>query len=123
MLTKPIYNQIKLNDLSLNLSLGWPEDERQQKQAISVSIILKFPSMPISCETDDLTGTICYAELTHLITTHCEKKTYKLIEHLAYDIYQQIKTRHAIDCQVAVKKQPPIANLRGGAIFACGDWD
>ncbi len=123
MLAKPPYNQIKLNDLSLRLNLGWPEDERQQKQTVLVSIILKFSSMPIGCKTDDLTNTICYAELTQQLTTQCERKIYKLIEHLAYDIYQQIKTRYAIDCQVSIKKQPPIENLQGGAVFVCGDWE
>lgn len=122
-LTKPEYNQIKLNDLCLDVHLGWPEEERRHKQEISVSISLKFLSMPSSCETDDLQGTVCYAELIQGIAAHCEGKTYKLIEHLAYDIYQQIKSRHAIDCRVSVSKQPPIKHLRGGAVFACGDWE
>lgn len=78
--------------------------------------------MPVSCETDDLSDTVCYAELTSLITAACEQKTYKLIEHLAYDIYTLIKARHTLECQVTVSKKPPIANLQGGAAFVCGDW-
>lgn len=123
MLIKPKHNQIKLNNLSLNLHLGWPEEERQEKQEVSVDIILKFSTMPPGCETDDLTDTICYDHLTKTITQHCQVKSYKLIEHLAYDIYQQIKLLHTnIDCQVAIHKQPLIANLLGGARFICGDW-
>jgi len=120
---KPIYTQLKLHDLALNLRLGWPDEERRCKQTVSVSIILKFPAMPMGCETDDLTGTICYDQLTKTITTQCEKKSYKLIEHLAYDIYNQVKASHPIDCQVSVSKQPPIENLHGGATFVCGDWE
>ncbi len=122
-LKKPTYNQMKLSDLRLHLHLGWPEEERRQKQVISVYITLKFASMPQGCETDDLAGTVCYAELTQKITAHCQQKSYRLIEHLAYDIYQQIKILHAIDCQVTVWKQPAIENLQGGASFVCGDWE
>ena len=123
MSVTPTHHCIKLHDLRLSLHLGWLEEERRQKQVVSVSISLKFLSMPQGCATDDLAETVCYAELAQKITAHCQQKSYQLIEYLAYDIYQKIKSLHAIDCQVTVWKQPAIENLQGGASFVCGDWE
>lgn len=117
------YNQITLTDLELQLRLGWPEEERQAIQTVLVTLTLRFAEMPAGCKTDELDGTVCYDQLSQQITQHCEKKTYKLIEHLGYDIYCIIKSIKAIDCRVTVKKKPAISNLKGIAAYTCGDWN
>ncbi len=114
---------IQLRDIELNLHLGWPAAERLNRQPILVSIILRFDAAPKACITDNLEDTVCYDELIQALVKDTEAKEFKLIEHLAYDIYQLTKARlpNIGAIKIAVAKKPPIPQLTGGVTFYYGD--
>lgn len=119
------FSQITLNKYELSVHLGWGEAERSRKQMTHITLKLRFPEPPEACISDNITGTHCYGTLLANIKMHCENKSYKLLEHYAFDIYNHLKLHIAQATQLWVqvtKINPPIAHLTGGATFQFGDW-
>lgn len=120
-MTTTLY-ELSLTDLELSIHLGWPDEERVDRQLIWLDLQLRFTQKPAACDNDELNNTVCYDQLASTITQQCQAKTYKLIEHLAQDIYAIAKSYTQADCALTVKKQAPINNLKGNAIFRISDW-
>lgn len=116
-------SRLKINQFELSLFLGWSAEERSQTQRISLDIDLTFSLPPKACQSDELTDTICYFELTEKLRHHFTEKTFRLIEHLAHDIYQFLKNHvdSGVSVMVHLKKQPDIKQLHGGVCFSYGD--
>lgn len=116
---------IQLRGIKLNCHLGWSAEERANKQAVFLDVVLRFNQPPKAAITDDLQDTHCYDTLIKHITAATEKQEYRLIERLAAHVYQVI--REALpdvkSIQVSILKNPKdyIANLTNGVIFAFGD--
>lgn len=111
-----------LNDLELLVLLGWMEDERSQPQTVSLDIKIQFKEPPVACITDNLADTFCYEKLVNAIKSHVAAHEFRLVEHLAHEIYQflkqQLKTAHI---SLRLNKKPNIAGLAGGVSFIYGD--
>lgn len=114
---------LQLNQLTLPVWLGWPNDERQKKQLVSLNIKLQFPSSPIGCQTDNLADTTCYAELVQTIQNNIENKHFRLLEHFAAEIYRMIQQILPAGILISVEatKKPNITHLNGGVSFCYGD--
>lgn len=112
-----------LHDLIMEVSLGWPEEERQQKQLIRVDLKIQFNTPPKACQSDHLDDTTCYESLVNELKHHLENKSFRLLEHLGHEIYQLCKHSLATDSRIwiQVRKNPPIPNLMGGVSFCYGD--
>jgi 7,8-dihydroneopterin aldolase/epimerase/oxygenase len=112
---------LQIKQLELMVHLGWPEEERKEKQQIYIDIDIFFPEPPKACETDSLDDTICYDELIKKIKHKIDAQSFKLIEHLAKVIYSEIKTAIPVDIMVHVYKNPNIEGLAKGVRFSYGD--
>jgi len=121
----PQFSSLSLNGLLCQVHLGVSKDERARQQAVLVDLELRFETLPEGCLTDQIGDTACYGELSQLIREVCAREPFLLIERLGVTLYQSLKRQTppgtALWIQVT-KVQPPIADLQGGARFACGDW-
>ena len=117
--------QLNLDQLELNLSLGWSEAERGQKQIILLDIMINFAEPPKACITDQLEDTYCYDTLIKQLVETIAPKSFKLIEHLAYEIYVFIKKffSQAVSVNIIVTKKPILSTdvILKGARFSYGD--
>ncbi|HEU5280868.1 MAG TPA: dihydroneopterin aldolase [Gammaproteobacteria bacterium] len=120
---KPLMSRLSINQLNLFVSLGWPENERLDKQAILMNVDLSYPTPPKACTTDQLQDTVCYSDLIDALRPPLEGKTFHLIEHLAQDAYDILKSMLPSGSLVTVSvlKHPAILGLAGGVTFALGD--
>jgi FolB domain-containing protein len=118
-----IKSSIVLHQLELYIHLGWPESERLQKQAVMVDIHIHFPEPPKACMTDELDERTNYDSLSKKIIEHTMPKSFRLIEHLGFEIYQITKTfvPEKTLINICVTKHPPILHLKGGVQFWYGD--
>ncbi len=120
---KPVMSQLSINQLNLFVSLGWPENERLDKQAILLDAKVTYPTPPKACDTDQLEDTVCYSDLINALRPPLEAKTFHLIEHLAQDAYDILKSMLPLGSliTVSVLKHPAILGLAGGVTFSLGD--
>jgi dihydroneopterin aldolase len=82
---------LTINDLSLKVKLGWPDNERKESQTVSLDVKIKFSHLPIACQTDRLEDTLCYSSLVDSIHVGLQNKSFHLIEYLSHEIYLIIK--------------------------------
>ncbi len=118
-----IKSSIVLHQLELSIHLGWPEVERSKKQTVHVDIHMHFTTPPEACITDELDERTNYDALSQKITQDFSTKSFRLIEHLGFAIYQLTKAflpKNTL-AAICVTKFPPIANLKGGVQFWYGD--
>lgn len=109
--------------LELTIHLGWTDEERQQEQIVLLDVDITFAKPPQACITDDLQDTLCYATLIAYLRENIEKKNFRLIEHLGFEIFTLIKTHLSLPAtvQVHITKHPSIPGLSGGVCFSYGD--
>lgn len=118
-----IKSSIVLQQLELSIHLGWPKIERLQKQTVHVDIHIHFSTPPEACTTDELDERTNYDTLSQKITHDLAKKSFRLIEHLGFEIYHLCKAFLPENCSttICVTKYPSIPNLKGGVQFWFGD--
>lgn len=116
------YNLLNINQLAINISLGWPDEERARRQEILVDISIHCPTTPKACESDHLDDTYCYRHLIENLRAHLASKPFKLIEHVTREIYLFVKSLLPADYEVHVSltKKPMIIGL-GSVTFHHGD--
>jgi len=113
---------LSLHRLELPVLLGWPEEERSEKQIVFVDIHFAFTQPPLAFKTDELNDTICYQTLIHEIQTFVHNKSFRLVEFFCNELHQFIKSKHpAANLSIIVKKYPPIAELTEGVTVSCTD--
>lgn len=119
----PLMSRLSINQLNLFVSLGWPENERLDKQAVLLDVAIAYPTPPKACATDQLEDTVCYADLINALRPSLEAKTFHLIEHLAQNAYDILKSMLPLGSlvKVSVLKHPSILGLSGGVTFSLGD--
>lgn len=107
----------------LTVYLGWPEAERLQEQHIQLDAKIVFSQLPSACTSDDLNDTFCYGALVTAIKQKINAKEFRLVEHLAHEIYQAIRSLIPTEAkiQLSVNKQPAISDLTGGVTFELRD--
>lgn len=116
---------ISLKQLELNLSLGWTEEERARKQVVWVDIEIGFEKPPGACGSDQLEGTFCYDALVQKILEQIVPRSFRLIEHLAHEIYGLVKKAHSepLLVKICVTKKPRLSSAvnMAGVSFSYGD--
>lgn len=116
---------LRLNNLLLLVRLGCEPAERVQAQEVGVTLELRFVRPPGGFETDELSDTLCYQELSEKLINFCESREYRLIEKLAHDIYSLAREMAGSTATIGVevhKRRPPVDRLQGGSSYRCGDF-
>lgn len=115
--------KIILQGLTYDVNLGWPKEERVEKQTIVMDVIIAFLNEPAACKSDILEDTYCYKKLIEQIGDFLNSKQFRLIERLGFEVQELIKAilPFANVTTVNITKQPAIANLTGGVLFSYGD--
>lgn len=119
-------SQLILEKLNLHVKLGHTTEERQLPQKIYVKIKLDFDRLPDACTRDNLIHTICYANLADDLQQFCDNRSFKLIEALAYQLYQFLKIKIAekvnakVNIFLCITKNPRLTKLKQ-ASFSIGD--
>ncbi|OGT61503.1 MAG: hypothetical protein A3F14_03980 [Gammaproteobacteria bacterium RIFCSPHIGHO2_12_FULL_43_28] len=113
-------SSLSILGLELYVHLGWPDQERKEKQLVKLDIHLTFVNPPKACQSDLLTDTICYAGLIDQLHDYLANKTFHLIEHLTNEIYQFLKSclPAGTMLRVILTKHPAITGLTGGICFS-----
>ncbi len=117
---------LRLKGLRCQVRLGCSSQEREVHQPVSFDLAFRFAQLPEGCRTDELSDTICYAEMSDWIRKVCALKEYQLIEKLAFDVFRVLRERMPprVDLWLeATKERPPVADLIGGTSFSLGDWE
>ena len=114
---------LSIQHLELRVNLGWRRQEQQLPQPVILDIDIHFPAPPKACQTDDLEDTSCYAELIEDIRAQVAKRDYRLVEHLASEVYTITKSHLPKRAKATVKvtKFPKIKGLVNGVCFHYGD--
>ncbi len=114
-----------IHQLEVNVSLGWGDEERSQKQTVWVDLHIDFKIPPKATETDHLDDTYCYYTLTHQIVKNISERPFRLIEHLSFEIYKIAKTffGEASFVKIGVTKKPDISYPNQGVTFWYGDGE
>jgi 7,8-dihydroneopterin aldolase/epimerase/oxygenase len=121
-----MYSQLILEKLNLLVKLGHTAEERQLPQRVSLQIKLSFDRLLEACINDNLLCTICYADLADDLQQFCENRSFKLIEALAYQLYQFLKIKLSkkimgkINIFLCITKNPQLAKLEQ-ASFSISD--
>ncbi len=119
------YSALSLNGLRLKVHLGCSEEERRVPQFVRFEILLRFKTPPLGCQTDQLSDTVCYAQISDILRTACEGE-FQLIEKLGWKVFSLLKQTLPKDVQVQmrmIKEKPPISDLTEGSSFYLSDWE
>lgn len=117
-----LQTSLELQDLRFKILIGCNEDEKILQQEIQIDIKISFEVLPLGCQTDALNDTLCYDKIVGLIRNVCNLRHYHLIEHLGWQIYSQIKENYNHKTLIKITKlNPPITELKGGAVFTIED--
>ena len=79
---------LSLVDLELSCHLGVPTEERAHPQKILCTAVFPVPNLKKAAQTDNLTHTVNYYDLSQLLQKTARQKERKLIETLAADLAQ-----------------------------------
>lgn len=123
------HHSLLIQDLILQIRLGCLPEERSVPQEVRVSLEFRFPTPPKGIQSDELTDTLCYAEICAGLRNACEGREFKLIEKLAQVFFEattQLVKKFDPGIQTAItvhKVAPPVPNLRGGTVYRLGDFN
>lgn len=119
MTTNKLQGWLQVKDLELKVNLGWRDKEQLEPQAILCNFEILFENEPSATLTDNLADTICYDNLIKKIRQQIADKKYRLIEHLAKEIYNIVKANlpQNTHAKVTIAKKPKIEGLLGGVTY------
>lgn len=120
----PVSTTLFINALEMPIHIGWTDNERLHPQSIFLDIELRFPKTPKACETDQLEDTVCYDSMIRTIREKTHQRHFKLVEHLASEIYRIVQTGlpEKTLAKIKIKKMPAISGLTDGVCFHYGDF-
>ncbi len=112
-MSNKLFSKLELNNLLVDIYLGWTAAERSKKQSIFLDLIIKFPDLPQACFSDELEDTLCYDSLTQDIKKFATTKSFRLIEFFAHELYELLQKKLPRDTEIVlqVKKPKPCADL------------
>jgi len=115
---------LRLNRLRISVRLGWTQHERSEPQLVEVDLALRFADRPGACRTDDITGTVNYAQLADQVRATGTSGEFRLIERLTAVLHEDLSALVPEGCRLAVRvsKDPRLDGVTGGASFAIG-WE
>ncbi len=112
--------RLRLNRLELQVHLGWPEKERVKPQPVILDLEIAGPALLKAGKSDKLDDTVCYDVLATAIKNHIQDNEYKLVEHLAWDLFEFVTKRLPKKMKIKLvitKPNAPVEGLLGGASF------
>ena len=110
----------------LEVRLGCSAAERATPQAVDLDVVVRFAALPRACESDDLSHTVCYADLIDAARAACVGREFKLVERLAHELFLRLRPLVPSGAALwlrATKLHPPVEGLSGGVSFALGDFE
>lgn len=116
---------LKVQDYEVWVHLGCTKDEQVFTQPVHFTVEIQFEKAVKGFDTDKLSDTIDYVELTALIKSRCMKGPFHLIEHLNEEVfsilYEFLKLKQVKGYVIvqAKKIRVPVENLRSGVVFTC----
>ena len=94
---------LEITDLEFTTQIGVPEDERNNKQKLLITIKLELDTKAAGAN-DDLTETIDYEEVVNAVL-ELQSKERKIIETLADDIAKMILSQfNPASVEITIKK-------------------
>ena len=124
--SKPMgVSTLTVRGLRIKAHVGWSETEREVAQPVEVDAVIRFSEIPPACYSDELSHTLCYAELSKMIQNRVAEGSFKLLERMAYTLHQALKVRLPSQslCWIRVTKlHPPVPELAGNTSFSYGDF-
>lgn len=115
---------LHLRRIVLPVRLGCSAEERSQTQVVEFDVSVIFDDPPRGMVTDDIDDTVSYETIVDSIKKTVVNSEFRLIEHLAQEIFQSLQSLLGLvgSVEVTVRKvAPPIPELIGGAEFTIGD--
>ncbi len=115
---------LEIRQLVLQVHLGCSREERFNAQDVSFSAKFQFSSLPLGADTDEITDSLCYAQVSDLILVTVTGREFKLIEHLGHIVFERLKVLAGDDMQIELnvhKLNPPVLNLLGGSVFTISE--
>src|SRR4029434_1379154 len=85
-------SKITISDLEVWYKVGVPDEERAQPQKLLLTVELEL-DFSQAAATDDLSHTINYYNVAQHLLAFGSGRTWKLIEKLATDIAEDLRTR------------------------------
>ena len=122
--TPAVRTRLEVPAIRLDVRLGCEADERAVPQPVDLALTIDFATAPDACRTDDLAGTVCYAEVTALAREYCSPREFRLIERLAAELRDVVRARLPHDAGLVLsvaKVAPPVPGLAGGVRFTIDD--
>jgi len=104
----------------LEVRLGWGAEERARPQRVALAVSIEFAEPPLACGSDDLTDTVCYADLIDRARQLAASRDFRLIEHLAALLATELRRPLPAGARMRIrvtKLNPPVEDLDGGVHF------
>lgn len=116
-------SQLRIVNFKLPVYLGVGEVERQFLQILEIDIDIHFKTPPKGGENDLIENTVCYDQLIQDLNARFKHQSFKLIESVATQIYDLIKSQvlESARVYVRVKKKPSLVGLAGYLEYGYGD--
>jgi dihydroneopterin aldolase len=109
----------------LAVRLGCSAEERAAPQPVDLDLAIRFAAPPPACASDRLEQTVCYADLIELARQTVAGREFRLVEHLAHELFARLRPLVPADAQLwlrATKLAPPVEGLAGGVAFSLGEF-
>lgn len=99
--------RIQLNDVEVYTHIGVPDPERAHPQKLLISLSFPLPSFAEAARSDEVTSTIDYAQVRETLIEVATTRPRNLIETLAADLLEALRTRHQIgEARLTIEKFP-----------------
>jgi 7,8-dihydroneopterin aldolase/epimerase/oxygenase len=82
-------NQIVIKDLSVMYRVGVPDAEREQPQKLLITVEMDY-DFSDAAQKDDISKTVDYAMVSQRLLRLGDRRSWKLLETLAYEIAETI---------------------------------
>ncbi len=116
---------LKINNFEVWVNLGCAVDEQVNLQPVHFSLEIKFLKNLSGFCTDKLTDVIDYVTLTEIIKQTATSKSFHLIEHMNYLVFEKLiyslkQQQTFADVILTIRKlQVPVESLKDGVEFTC----
>jgi FolB domain-containing protein len=112
--------------ISLQVTIGYFEEERQYKKPIEVEILIKYRDLPKVCFDDDLEDkarVICYKDMVEKMKTFVEKNSFYTVEKWCYEMFSFLLKEMKIESKCRffslkfTKSYVPLEEVNNGVSF------
>ena len=98
---------IAIENLRLRTYIGINEWEQQEKQDVVITVLIRCHKDALkSCQTDDISDTVNYKQITKQIIRHIEENRFMLLERLVKEVLDIILS-HSLVANATVQAKKP----------------